>query len=208
MVDRLSRAFYRRDARIVARQLLGQRLVRLIEGRRVSGVIVEVEAYLGIPDRAAHTYQGRRTARNASMWKDGGHAYVYFTYGMHHCMNVVAGEENQPVAVLLRALQPVEGLDIMRRNRQSKTTSSRPLRDTDLCSGPAKLCQALRIDRLLDGEDLVLVPALWIERTRRRSHPTALIATGPRIGIANAESWTEKPLRYYLKNNPHVSRPR
>ncbi|MCB1045478.1 MAG: DNA-3-methyladenine glycosylase, partial [Acidobacteria bacterium] len=82
MTDRLALSFYRRDAQTVAKQLLGQRLVRLIDGERISGLIVEVEAYLGVQDRAAHTYNGRRTARNASMWKVGGHAYVYFTYGM------------------------------------------------------------------------------------------------------------------------------
>src|SRR5690606_28960799 len=111
------REFYRRDPVTVARALLGQRLVRVAQGVRTAGLIVEVEAYLGIPDKAAHTCGGRRTPRNESMWGDGGHAYIYFTYGMHHCMNVVAGAPGSPVAVLLRALEPVEGLEAMYARR-------------------------------------------------------------------------------------------
>src|SRR4051812_30322018 len=106
MPQRVTRAFYRRDPVTLAKALLGQRLVRVLEGRRLTGIIVETEAYLGISDMAAHTYSGRRTARVASMWLDGGHAYVYFTYGMHYCLNVVAGTAGDPVAVLLRALEP------------------------------------------------------------------------------------------------------
>ena len=141
MAQRLSRSFYRRDAVQVARSLLGQKLVRWLDGHRLAGFIVETEAYLGIPDRAAHTHNGRRTPRNASMWKDGGYAYVYFTYGIHHCMNVVAGRSEDPIAVLLRALEPVEGLEIMRAHRGWSKA------DSQLCSGPGKLCQALAMDR-------------------------------------------------------------
>ena len=115
--ESLSRSFYRRDVVAVARGLLGQRLVSRIDGHRTSGVIVETEAYLGVPDKAAHTFGGRRTARNATMWGEGGYAYVYFVYGMHHCLNVVAGEEGDPVAVLVRALEPDEGEAAMWRRR-------------------------------------------------------------------------------------------
>ena len=101
MSDCLERSFFRRGVVQVARALLGQRLVRVVDGCRMAGLIVEVEAYLGIADKAAHTYNGRHTARNASMWGDGGHAYVYFTYGMHHCVNVVASRSGQPVGVLI-----------------------------------------------------------------------------------------------------------
>jgi DNA-3-methyladenine glycosylase len=201
MADRLARGFYHREVVTVARALLGQRLVRVVGGQRLSGVIVEVEAYLGVPDRAAHTHGGRHTPRNASMWGPGGHAYVYFTYGMHHCMNVVAGRAGQPVAALLRALEPQEGIDVMRGLR------AKAARDTDLCSGPAKLCQAMAIDRRLDGCDLVTGPDLFIESVRHRAHRSTRIAVTPRIGVAYAGDWAAKPLRFYLKDNPHVSRP-
>ncbi len=200
MADRLSRLFYRRDVVRVAKALLGQRLVRVDRGGRMAGLIVEVEAYLGIPDQAAHTYRARRTQRNASMWRDGGHVYVYFTYGMHHCMNVVAGHEGKPVAVLLRALEPQEGLGRMWRYRSTAR------RDTDLCSGPGKLCKAMNIDRTLDGSDLVTSESFFIERMRARSYPSSRVVSAPRIGVDYAGSWADKLLRFYIRDNPHVSR--
>jgi DNA-3-methyladenine glycosylase len=121
------------DPVTTSRRLLGQRLVRVIEGQRLSGIIVEVEAYLGADDPAAHTFGGRRTARNESMYLPGGHAYVYFTYGAHFCLNVVCGRRDEGVAVLIRALEPSEGIDLMYANRP------RARWDTDLCSGPGKL---------------------------------------------------------------------
>jgi len=136
------------------------------------------------------------------MWRAGGHAYVYFTYGMHHCLNVVADAENEPVAVLIRALEPVEGLEIMRHRRLKARV------DTDLASGPAKLCQAMAIDRALDGEDLVTSDRLWIERARRRALPARKISVGPRVGVAYAGPWADQPLRFHIRENPHVSRPR
>ncbi len=196
---RLSASFYQRDAVTVARALLGQRLVRLVNGQRVAGIIVETEAYLGEKDKAAHTFNGRRTARNASMWLGGGHAYVYFTYGMHYCMNVVAGRPNEPVAVLLRALEPMEGLETMRARR------AKAKRATDLCSGPAKLCEALAIDRSLDGADLTSDEAFFIERRRQRAYPSRLIVAGPRVGVHYAQEWAHEPLRFRLLDNPHVS---
>ncbi|MCZ6734515.1 MAG: DNA-3-methyladenine glycosylase, partial [Planctomycetota bacterium] len=126
---------YSPDPVTVARRLLGQRLVRIIDGHRLAGTIVEVEAYLGARDQAAHTYRGRRTARNESMYLAGGHAYVYLTYGMHHCLNVVCGQSGNGVAVLLRALEPTQGIDQMFANRRIAN------HERDLCSGPAKLTQ-------------------------------------------------------------------
>lgn len=199
LAPRLPHTFYERDAVTVARALIGQRLVRLIDGERVAGLIVETEAYLGRQDKAAHTFNGRRTARNASMWLGGGHAYIYFTYGMHYCMNVVAGRAEEPVAVLLRALSPTEGVERMWQRRPKAK------RETDLCSGPAKLCQALEIDRTLDGVDLVTHPEFFIEQRRLRAHPAHRIATGPRVGIHYAQEWTDKPLRFHLRDEPHVS---
>src|SRR5262245_15296568 len=193
---------YDADPVTTARRLLGQRLVRVVDGRRISGVIVEVEAYLGAPDRAAHTFGGRRSARNASMWRGGGHAYVYFTYGMHYCMNVVCGPEGSGTAVLVRALEPTEGVDWMRTHRPKAR------RDTDLCRGPACLTQALAIDRSLDGLDLRSDRALFIEALRGRALPAHRIGCGPRIGVAYAGAWAGRPLRFFVRESPFVSGPR
>ncbi len=138
------------------------------------------------------------------MYADGGHAYVYFTYGMHHCVNVVTQTPDIGTAVLLRALEPLVGIDTMKQNRAGKIPAAR-LRDTDLGSGPAKLTQALAIDRDLDGLDLVTSPDLTITRAPRIA--PARIVTTPRIGIDSAgPTWAAKPLRFYIKDNPHVSR--
>ncbi len=200
--DGLPRSFYRKDAVSVARGLLGQRLVSLVDGRRTSGIVVETEAYLGAVDKAAHSYGDRRTARTETMWNDGGHLYVYFVYGMHHCANVVAGSCDEPFAVLLRALQPDEGIDVMFERR------SRARRETDLCSGPGKLCQALGISRSQDGVDLLAGDSVRVERMRQRALPSSRISSGPRIGIPYAEEWRHEPLRFWVDGNANVSRPR
>jgi len=198
----MPRSFYRRGAVSVARRLLGQRLVTCIDNRRTSGIIVETEAYLGAVDKAAHTYGDRRTARNETMWGDGGHLYVYFVYGMHHCANVVAGTAGDPVAVLLRALEPEEGLDVMFERRAAATLP------VDLCSGPGKLCQALGITRTLDGADLTASDAISIERLRQRAMSARQIASGPRIGVGYAQEWQHELLRFWVRNNPFVGRER
>ncbi len=170
---RLTRRFYRRDPVTLAKALLGQVLVRrLPDGRALAGKIVEVEAYLGIEDRAAHSFGGRRTARNASMWGEAGHAYVYFTYGMHWCVNVVADRKEVPTACLLRALEPLLGIEEMRKRRGRE-------RLVDLCSGPAKLTEALGIDGKLDGVDLVgSSSALYIVRGPRSQAARRALVTG------------------------------
>ena len=205
---RWRRADFATDSKSLARALLAQRLVRILDdGTRLSGLIVETEAYLGPRDKAAHSFAGRRTARNESMYQQPGTAYVYFTYGMHFCMNVVCGEADEPVAVLLRALMPEEGLDAMRRHRSAKRRpGAPPLRDTDLCSGPAKLCQALAIDRALDGEDLAASPRLFIERAASIEVRPRDVGRSARIGVAYAGDWAHRPLRWFLSGNPHVSR--
>ncbi|MGH7384825.1 MAG: DNA-3-methyladenine glycosylase [Candidatus Rokuibacteriota bacterium] len=195
---KLARAFYTRpDVVAVARRLLGSLLVVPARaGRRVSGIIVETEAYRGPEDRASHAYRGRRTRRTEPMYAPGGTAYVYFVYGMYHQFNVVTGAEHVPHAVLVRALEPVEGVDLMRRRRGGALL-------LDLTSGPGKLCIALGIDRRLDGADL-LGDRIWIEE-RRRARPAA-IACGPRVGIDYAEDWVDRPWRFWLRGNPFVSR--
>lgn len=202
---RLPPRFFSRNAAAVARALLGQVLVRVLDdGRRLAGRIVETEAYLGTADRAAHSHGGRRTARNESMWGEAGRAYVYFVYGMHFCMNVVTEGPGRPSAVLLRALEPLEGLEFMRVRRAGPRPHA-SVRDVDLCSGPAKLAEALAIDRGLDGADLVTGDVLFLEAGRQFAS-SEVIAT-PRIGVGYAGEWADKPLRFLLAGNPHVSRP-
>jgi DNA-3-methyladenine glycosylase len=195
---KLPRALYTRaDVVAVARRLLGSLLVAPArDGRRVSGIIVETEAYRGPEDRASHAYGGRRTRRTETMYAHGGTAYVYFVYGMYHQFNVVTNVADVPHAVLVRALEPVEGVELMRRRRGGVA----PL---DLTSGPGKLCIALGIDRRLDGADL-MGDRIWIE-AGRRVRPAA-IATGPRVGIDYALEWTARPWRFWLRGNPFVSR--
>lgn len=167
-------------------------------GDRVSGMIVETEAYRGPEDRASHAYGGRRTRRTETMYGTGGSAYVYFVYGMYHQFNVVTSAPEIPHAVLIRALRPVEGIELMRARRPGQP-------DISLANGPGKLCIALAIDRSLDGADLV-GDRVWIEKGDRPVLASS-ISRGPRIGIAYAGEWAARPWRFWLKDNPFVSRP-
>jgi DNA-3-methyladenine glycosylase len=189
---KLSRDFYTRtDVLMVARELLGQVLVvRTRNGARLSGTIVETEAYRGPEDRACHAYGGRRTTRTETMYRQGGTAYFYLVYGLHHQFNVVTNVEGVPHAVLVRAVAPFEGLELMRRRRPGRP-------DHDLASGPGKLCRALGIDRRLDGADL-LGDRVWVEAGRDRVTPAAIVV-GPRVGIDYAGEWAHKPWRFQLK---------
>jgi DNA-3-methyladenine glycosylase len=188
------------DPVTTARRLLGQELVHVLAGQRVAGRIVEVEAYLGPPDRAAHTFGGRRSARNASMWAGGGHAYVYFVYGMHYCLNVVCGPEGSGTAVLVRALEPTQGIETMFARRPAAR------RAEELCAGPGRLTQALGIDLARDGCDLRRAAALWIEQCRASPLPDADVAATVRIGVGYAGRWARRRLRFLIRGNPCVSR--
>jgi DNA-3-methyladenine glycosylase len=203
------REMLRGRAAATAPMLLGWRLVRTFDDGAVARVrIVEVEAYAGVEDRAAHTFGGRRTARVESMWGEAGLAYVYFTYGMHHCMNVVVGGEGVPEAVLIRACEPMDGIDRLRAERGARRRARSALSVNDLCSGPAKLCAALAVDRGHDGVDLLATDSpLRLERVVDGAVGVGeRVARGPRIGIPNAGSWRDAPLRWWLEGNAHVSR--
>ena len=181
----LPRAFFTRATHLVARSLLGARLVRIDRGRRLSGVIVEAEAYIGEADLGCHARSGR-TARNAVMFGEPGHAYVYFTYGMHWMLNVVTEAEGRPAAVLLRAIWPMEGVAAMRRRR-----GRQPLAD-----GPGKLCQALGIDGRLNGLDLCR-PGARLFFEKGKAFAEADIVRGPRVGLDSVpEPWKSLPWRY------------
>jgi len=185
----------------VAPRLLGAVLTSDAGGDQVAVRITEVEAYGGVAeDPGSHAYR-RMTPRNATMFGRAGLAYVYFTYGMHFCMNVVCGEVGEPTAVLLRALEPLAGLEFM---RAARATPSRPRpADTDLCSGPGKLCRALGIGRGENGTDLVQGGPMHIETGSRERR----LANTARIGLSNAGMWERRLLRWYAAGSPHVSRP-
>jgi len=194
---KLPRAFYLQDTVTVARSLLGCVLWRRIDRHVLAARIVETEAYLGANDAASHARRGLRSARNESMYLDGGHAYVYFTYGMHWCVNVVTQEADIAEAVLLRAAEPLRGIHEMRARRPKAK------RDYDLMNGPGKLCAALAIDKSLDGESL-RGTRLYI--TGRDVEVDANdIAVSPRIGVDGAIGAAHWPLRFFLKGNRYVS---
>jgi len=184
--------FYARPTESVARGLLGQILVSDVGGRRqeTAGRIVEVEAYIGPHDPACHAYGHRRTARTEPLYGPPGTAYVYFTYGMHWCLNAVTEPQEYPAAVLIRALEPIAGVATMRKRRGKEP----------LCSGPARLCEALGVTGALNGVSLQRGLLRIVQGTAPQRGE---IVTGPRIGITQAADW---PLRFYVKDSPWVSR--
>jgi DNA-3-methyladenine glycosylase len=191
MNKKLDRKFYDRSTLKVAKELLGKYLVVQRDGSFLSGKIVETEAYVGFKDPASHAYRGM-TPRNEVMFGDPGHAYVYITYGMHHCLNLVTEKGGYPAAVLIRALEPSDGMELMKKRR-----GSHKLRD--LTSGPAKLCQAFDIDRKLNGADLCL-DDIYVED---RGEVMKRIGSSPRIGIKEGK---RRKWRFYIRDNEFVSR--
>jgi DNA-3-methyladenine glycosylase len=187
---KLSRGFYERYTPMVAEDLLGCRLVRVDGGRRLSGVIVETEAYRGTRDPASHAHMGR-TDRNAVMFGEAGHAYVFFAYGFHHCLNVTTEPPGRPGAVLLRAIQPIEGVSEMIRNRW-------PRGRVHIADGPGRLTQALNIDRHFNGEDFVTSKRLFIESGRKPSR----IGRSSRIGVSQG---TKRRWRFFVVDSAFVS---
>lgn len=197
-------SFYARPARTVAQALLGKKLVRQLNGRLLSGIIVETEAYCDgeARDLACHgerVNDAQPTPRTAVMFGPAGFAYVYFTYGIHWMFNVVTGQAGRPNAVLVRALEPVDGIELMIEHR-----GERPL--TQLTNGPAKLTQALAIDKSYNGANLCQPDGvIWIEDAP--AVPQSQIAVGPRIGLGKTpEPWYSIPWRYWLADNPFVSK--
>ncbi len=203
MVQSLPRSFFARPAKIVAPDLLGKHLVRIVEDVRISGMIVETEAYCDAdePDLACHgdrANNGRPTPRTRVMFGPPGHAYVYFTYGLHWMFNVVSGQAGEANAVLIRALEPLEGIEIMRSLRK------RP--DGELTNGPAKLAQAFAIDKAINGIDLCDEQgSIWLENGTLVA--VDKITTGPRVGLGKTpEPWLSIPWRYWISDHPSVSR--
>ena len=197
-MNKLPREFYlREDTLEIARDLLGKTLVVPAEnGARVSGRIVEAEAYLGAIDKAAHSFGNRRTKRTEMMFAEGGTVYIFFIYGMYFQFNVVVGAIDTPHAILIRAVEPLENIEIMRERRGA-------MKDANLTSGPGKLCIAFGIDKRFNGADL-LGDKIWLEDGEKI--PKSKIASGKRIGIDYAEEYAEKPWRFWIKDNAFVSR--
>ena len=193
----MNHLFFRQDTVELARKLLGCLLVHRTSDGVAGGMIVEAEAYVGAIDKACHAYRNR-SERTEIMYHDGGYAYVYFIYGMHHCFNVVTGPEGEGNAVLIRALEPVIGLELMQRRRNTKSVQN-------LCNGPGKICQALAISKNEYGLDLCATDSP-LRLIRYRHIPGAKIGATPRINVAYAEEAAAWPWRFYVKDNLYVSK--
>jgi DNA-3-methyladenine glycosylase len=200
----LKRDFFSRPTITVARALLGQRLVRVVDGRRLSGLIVEAEAYIGPGDTASHASRGR-TARTEAMFGPPGYAYIYLIYGMYYMLNLVTEAQDFPAAILIRAMEPQEGLDLIQANRRPRLATAPQLRLKQLTNGPGKVCQALAIDKSLHNWDVTIGDQLWLELAS--DTPEAQIAAGPRIGIDYAQPTDRAALwRFWVRDNPFVSK--
>jgi DNA-3-methyladenine glycosylase len=182
-------SFFTQDAVTLAQALLGCELIHATDSQVVAGIIVETEAYRQ-DDQASHSFRGQ-TQRNSVMFGPAGHLYVYFTYGMHYCCNIVGGGQGSAEAVLLRALQPTQGLELMQKRRHTDSLHN-------LCSGPAKLVQALGLGPADNGVS-VTTPRLHL----RPRHTTPIVIASPRIGIRQA---TDKPWRFFVAKNPHITK--
>lgn len=199
-MDRLPESFYTRsDVVKISRELLGKKLITCIGKQLTAGIIVETEAYAGEIDRASHAFGGRRTGRTEVMYGRGGHAYVYLCYGIHHLFNVVANRHDTPHAILIRALEPVAGIEIMLKRCKKKQL------DYTLTRGPGNLSKALGITTRYTGEDLVSGAHIWIEDQGKPLQPKHIIAT-TRVGVDYAGEDALLPYRFLIKDNPWVSK--
>lgn len=201
---KLERSFYKKSALVLAKDLLGKYLILDTNNEKLVGKIVETEAYMGFIDKAAHTYNGRRTPRVEAMYGEEGHAYIYIIYGMYNCFNVVAAEKEIAQAVLVRALEPIQGLETMALNRFNKPFNQlKKSQLIGLTNGPGKLCQAFGIIREMNGEDLT-GKKLYICSGIEEKFNTVQTK---RIGIDYAEEAKDFPWRFHIQDNKFVSKP-
>jgi DNA-3-methyladenine glycosylase len=196
MRQRLTPEFFLQDTIEIAQKLIGKLLIRHLNGQELSGRIVETEAYLGGQDPAAHSFGNRRTDRTETMYQAGGRAYVYFVYGLHYCVNVVTQKAGVPEAVLIRALEPINGIEEMKRRRGVQKILA-------LTNGPAKLCQALAIDRSLNGTNL-MDSQLEIADDGFQVRDSQIV-TATRVGVDYAGDAAHWPLRFYFRDSPFTS---
>ncbi|KMQ58872.1 3-methyladenine DNA glycosylase [Chryseobacterium sp. BLS98] len=192
--------YLNQDVLFLAKDLLGKVLFTEIDGDVTAGVIVETEAYFGVLDKASHAYGGRRTSRTETLYHPGGVSYVYLCYGIHHLFNIVSSVEDEPHAVLVRAVEPLIGSDIMELRRNMP--ASKPA----ISSGPGSAAKALGIDRSFNKKDLT-ENEIWIEDHGIRYSPETIVA-GPRIGVVYAQEDALLPWRFYVKGNKYVSKPK
>ncbi|MFP4021921.1 MAG: DNA-3-methyladenine glycosylase [Halanaerobium sp.] len=190
--------FYQKDAVSTAKNLLGKIIVRKINDEKIMVRIVDTEAYNGVEDKASHAYGYKKTKRTKTMFARGGLAYIYLIYGMYHCFNIVTAEEDNPHAVLIRAVEPVKGLELIRDNRKIKSKKIE-----DLTNGPGKLSEALKIDRSLNGIDLVKNNNLYLLDNNDQNFK---IKAAPRVNIDYAEEYKDKKWRFYIKGNKFISK--
>jgi len=198
-MPKLLAEFYQRDdVLLISRELLGKVLRTYFKGELTSGIIVETEAYAGVTDRASHAYGERRTKRTEIMYAPGGTAYIYLCYGIHHLFNVVTNEENIPHAVLIRAIEPIEGIDIMLKRRNLKNIS------TKLTAGPGILSQAMDISVNNSGQSL-LGKQIWIENRKNYFINSKNIISSTRVGVQYSGNDALNPWRFRIKGNPWTS---
>lgn len=201
---KLNSKFYQQNTFQLAKALLGKYLVRKIGSKTLIAKIVETEAYYGHKDKASHASRGK-TERTKVMFGQPGTAYIYQIYGMYFCLNIVTEPKDFPAAILIRALEPIEGIKYMQKNRKLKA-SAFILRPSALTNGPSKLCQALKIDKKLNGEDLISSNQLYLAQNPKEIIIPSQIQSAKRIGIDYAGSYKHKPWRFYLKDNTFVSK--
>ena len=192
--------YLNQDVIFLAKDLLGKVLFTEINGDLTAGIIVETEAYFGVIDKASHAYGGRHTGRTETLYNQGGVSYVYLCYGIHHLFNIVSSVEGEPHAVLVRAVEPLTGTEIMEMRRNVLASK------TAISSGPGSAAKALGIDRSFNNKDLT-GNEIWIEDHGIKYSPDEIIS-GPRIGVAYAREDALLPWRFYVKGNRYVSKPR
>jgi len=190
--------FYQNDAVTTAKDLLGKIIVREINGQKIMTKIVDTEAYMGAEDKASHAYNNKKTKRTKTMFGKGGLAYIYLIYGMYHCFNVVTAVKDDPHAILIRAVEPVEGLELIKKNRNIKSSNLE-----DLTNGPGKLSQALKIDKSLHGCDLVKSNKLYLLDQENNDFK---VVAAPRVNIDYAEEYKDKLWRFYIRGNKFISK--
>ena len=197
-MSKLSADFYKRDnVQLISRELLGKVLCTNFHGKLTSGIIVETEAYAGVTDKASHAYGGRKTKRTETMYEKGGSAYIYLCYGIHHLFNIVTNKENIPHAVLIRAIEPKDGLKVMLERRNKKEM------DHTLTAGPGSLTQALGIT-IKDSGTFLLDNLIWLEDQNINYTNQDILAT-PRVGVQYAGKDAQNPWRFQVENSPWVS---
>lgn len=200
MKHKLSKDFYRQqDVVSVARHLLGKHIYSLVDGQLTGGIIVETEAYRGPDDRGSHAYNGKRTARNEMMYNAGGLVYMYICYGIHDMLNIVTGEEGISHAALIRAIQPIEGIDIMRHRRALFD------KDLRLCQGPGSLAKSLGLSKIHNGVDLQ-GNVIWLT-DEKHTYTDEQVVCSARVGMNFDGLYKAIPWRFYVKGNQYVSRP-